>query len=238
MKKNKSKIIQDEAIDALLVAFRQGRKAVDFPTNKKGFDEDVDVYIAHLLYAVALPNYRCLVENYVSLDIKDVESMIQCADDDYLKYYIYKVNGDNAMLEIGINQNRLLDLGETLAKARWFYQKAASMNRIMHKKKTALSQVLTKLAKDIIDHTMALEKIRKQYYKFYCYYEDKKFTKFNKKMKRYEKNFWYNKKMDKFLELYNLHLKDRQNSVLKTRINLLAEDLKKMNKNFKFENLK
>ena len=59
-------------------------------------------YISHLLFAVSMPNYGYIAEQYVSLDPKEVDVLVEMADDNYLKYFVYKVNADNLLLQLGL----------------------------------------------------------------------------------------------------------------------------------------
>ena len=49
---------RDSAIRYLLGAIMQTRQASNFPSNYYTFDEDVNVYLAHLLFAISLPEYH------------------------------------------------------------------------------------------------------------------------------------------------------------------------------------
>lgn len=240
-----SAVEKDSAINNLLDAFVKARELVGFPTNKKGFDEDVNIYIAHLLFAIAMPNYNYITEQYISMEEKDVRMLIDLAEDNYLRYFIYKVNGDNLLLHLGLfgNLKPLLSAQKDsfgrcteedyLKLAQQYYQEAANCNRKIHRKKTALSEVLTKMVKNFKYYAKALTAMKQEYYFFYDFYEDEEFCKFSQKMDEYERKLSFKEKQDKFLDLYARWLRHKSQK-LKKQINDVCKELHTLEPSFSF----
>lgn len=222
MKKEKSKVKffsnadKDTAINHLLEVFVEAREKTKFRTNKRGFDEDVNIYISHLLFAVALSNYNYITEQYISLDQSDVTMLIDLADNNYLKYFIHKVNGDNLLLHLGVfhhNLKSLINLNkrknndlkeETFIKlAQYYYQEAANNNQKIHRKSTALSEVLDKLKRRLPEYARALKHMSTEYYNFYNNYEDEEFTKFRVEINKHGEKQLKGIFIDKLLDIYS-----------------------------------
>ena len=237
---------KDVAIDELLNAFVDARVETKFPTNKKCFDEDVNVYISHLLFAISMPNYSYVAEQYVSLKKHDVDVLVDMAEDDYLKYFVYKVNADNLLLQLGLYHDfnviqevdgKALDMDGREAyikRAKQYYQKAASLNRSIHRKKTALYDVLMKLSKHLDGYLNALGVLRKDYYFFANFFEDPEFYEFTENLSEYEKDIQFKAKQDQFLALYSDWLNGEKSDRVRSEINQLCTDMQSLDPSFKF----
>src|SRR3990167_4322642 len=84
-----SKQERDSAIRYLLGSILKSREESHFPSNYYTFDEDVNVYLAHLLFAVSLPEYHEMAAPYLSLDTSDVLNWVRATEDRTLRYFIF-----------------------------------------------------------------------------------------------------------------------------------------------------
>ncbi len=237
---------KNAAVNNLIDYYVKAREKVDFVTNKKCFDEDVNVYVCHLLFAYAMPNYNYITEQYISLVPEEVRMLVDMAEDSYFQYFIYKVNGDNLLLHLGLfNDLHMLkpkkkssDATERelnyVELAKYYYQQAAQCNRKIHKRKTALSEVLLKLVKYFDQYAKALNYVRREYYFFYDCFEDTEFSKFSNEVKSYEKNMCLKTKQDLFLDLYS-QWQRRKTTTLRKQINKLCGELHALDPNFTFK---
>ena len=239
-----SDVEKNNALNKILGAYVRARDKIGFPTNAEVFDEDVNVYIAHLLFAFAMPNYSYIVEQYISMQPNDIKMLIDMAEDEYFKYFIYKVNGDNLLIHFGLFDDiRAIQYGQVqqgLPKAvdyrelaSFYYQKAAEANRKIHKRKTALSDVLLKIVQYFDRYAEALSRVRREYYQFYDVFEDDEFSQFLGAVREYERTRNFQEKQDEFLGLYALWLK-KKSRTLRTRINHLCNELHSLDKTFSF----
>ncbi len=238
-------IEKNAAVNTLLDYYIKAREQIGFETNKKCFDEDVNVYICHLLFAFAMPNYNYITEQYISLVPEEVRMLVDMAEDNYFQYFIYKVNGDNLLLHLGLFNDLTLGSGKKSKKqneetvnylelAKYYYQQAARCNRKIHKRKTALSEVLLKLVKHFEHYAKALGDVRRDYYFFYDCFEDEEFSKFSVDMKQYERGMCLKTKQDLFLDLYAQWMR-KKSSTLKKRITKLCVELKDLDPDFSFK---
>lgn len=233
---------KESIINKLLDEFIIAREKADFPVNSKGFDEDVNLYIGHLLFAVSMPNYSSITEQYISFHNAEVNVLADMAEDSYLKYFIYKVNADNLLIHLGIYQDLSYrdyhkalhtDVIEFIDDAKEFYGKAIQLNKKIYKRKTAIADVLVKLAKNIDLYIKALMYMRKSFFQFLNRFEDDEFSSFLDHMKLYERKMEFTNKQNVFLDLYSRWLKDKSDS-LRSEINKICTELHDLDPSFNF----
>src|SRR6188768_3736038 len=76
-------------------------------SNQDFYDEDVNVYLAHLLHSFINPDYVEQSKKYLSKYDADVFKRLSNSTDARLKYSIYKTNADFLLVSIGIFDNPL-----------------------------------------------------------------------------------------------------------------------------------
>jgi len=76
-------------------------------SNQDYYDEDVNVYLAHLLHSFINPDYVEQSKRYLSKYDADVFKRLSQSTDARLKYAIYKTNADFLLVSIGIFDNPL-----------------------------------------------------------------------------------------------------------------------------------
>ncbi len=234
---------KESSINLLLDSLLKARKKAKFPSNAKGFDEDVNLYIAHLLYAMSMPNYTSITEQYISLYNAEVRVLADMAEDKYLKYFILKVNADNLLVHLGIFQDlthrqnkkdQQKDIDSYINDAQEFYTNAAQLNKKIYRRKTAIADVLSKLAKNLTLYVKVLSYMRKDFFLFLNRHEDSEFGIFLDHMKLYEKKMEFEQKQNMFLDLYSQWLKKKSN-ILRTKINNICNELHTIDPSFNFK---
>ena len=234
---------KESAINLLLDSLISARKKAKFPSNAKGFDEDVNLYMAHLLYAMSMPNYTSITEQYISIYNAEVRVLADMAEDKYLKYFILKVNADNLLVHMGIFQdlnrrqdrkNQQKDIDAYMCDAQDFYMSAAQLNKKIYRRKTAIADVLSKLAKNLPLYVKVLSFMRKDFFLFLNRHEDSEFGTFLDHMKLYEKKMEFEKKQNLFLDLYSQWLK-KKTSMLRLKINNICKELHELDPTFNFK---
>ena len=81
-------------------------------SNQDFYDEDVNVYLAHLLHSFINPDYVEQSKKYLSKYDADVFRRLSNSTDARLKYSIYKTNADFLLVSIGIFDNPGLPAGQ------------------------------------------------------------------------------------------------------------------------------
>ena len=74
-------------------------------SNKDSYDEDVNVYLAHLLTSFVKPDYIHHAKKYLSKYDTEVFQRIANTTDARLKYTIYKTNADFLLVSVGSEKN-------------------------------------------------------------------------------------------------------------------------------------
>src|SRR5262245_6632148 len=74
-------------------------------SNQDFYDEDVNVYLAHLLHSFINPEYVEQSKKFLSKYDTDVFRRLSNSTDARLKYLIYKTNADFLLVSIGIFDN-------------------------------------------------------------------------------------------------------------------------------------
>ena len=80
-------------------------------SNADCYDEDVNVYLAHLLHSFINPEYVEQSRKFLSKYDSDVFRRLSTSTDAKLKYQIYKTNADFLLVSIGIFDNPALASG-------------------------------------------------------------------------------------------------------------------------------
>ena len=234
---------QDSAVRYLLGAILKCRKKEGLPSNRTTFDEDVNIYLAHLLFAVSLPQYHEMADPYLSMDTSDVMRWIRETEDRTLRYFIYKVNADHILVHSAIFD----DLGQRPAKvvfrrskrhfqelARLYYDQAANYHKRIYRKKTAVGDVLGKLSQHFDSYQIILSRVRKDYFHFVESFRDEVFQYFAKEVSQYEGEWKKKQLLDRFLELYGKWL-ETKNAELEGDITRIARELEALDPEFHFD---
>lgn len=237
---------KEKAVSFLLRALLKSRVALDetLEASKARMDEDVNIYLAHLMFAVTTAQYRQIAERYLSPYAADVEKMIDDADDQYIKYFIYKVNADHLLIHLGIFR----DLGEDAprehavfatserqysGRATSYYDQAAHFNHRIYHKQTAVGAVLNKLAEGFPRYRDLLRVTRRDFFHFSNTVADEKFSRFVSEVDEFEHTSALRTKQDEFLDLYGAWLK-APTEELRSKIEQLSQEIKKLDPNFWF----
>ncbi len=233
---------RDSAIRYLLGAIINSRKTVKFPSNSQGFDEDVNVYLAHLLFAVSLPEYHDMADPYLSMDTSDVINWVKSTEDRTIRYFIFKVNADHIMVHTAIFEDLENQKQKFFRKshkhyrelAQLYYDQAALYHSRIYRKKTGVGEVLEKLSRNFESYQNLLKTVRRDYFSFVTGFRDQAFSHFMTDLTRYQSEVDRQEKMDQLLDLYLEWLKTK-NLETKNRIQNLVERIRLMDRDFQFD---
>lgn len=232
---------RESSISFLLNVLLKSRIACKLSSNEGRFDEDVNIYLAHLLFAASLPDYQNAIRRYISKNVSEITDLIQRNEDRIVRYFIYKVNADHLMIHLGIFQNleNSRDLyGKTeqqfCSMAQSFYKQAAIYNRKIYRRETAVGSVLEKIAVGFEKYQKILRLARKEFFHFSNHFQDEQFQKFCSDINKYEKEVKLNEAIDQFLDSYAEWIK---NKGTKAKLSLItyAQRLKEIDPRFSFD---
>lgn len=231
---------RDSAIRYLLGAILNSRREDAYYSQREFCDEDVNVYLAHLLFAVSLPEYHDMAEPYLSRDSNEVMRWINEAEDQTIRYFIFKVNADHILIHTAIfndmtgkgkhsffghSRNYFREL------AKLYYGQASSYHKRIYRKKTGVGDVLDKMAYDFESYQRLLKDVRRKYFHFVNNFRDQAFHGFMRQMTQYEKGVLKKERMDEFLDVYGRWLNSKDPAFEDTLLRLVTE-LKSLDSEF------
>ncbi len=152
-------------------------------SEEDGAEEDVNVYLAHLLQSFGDPQYLERSKPYLHRYDHEVFGRLMSSSDARLKYTIYKTNADFLLISIGIFDNpgqtllnrlhassaavyrRNLEPTEeaTIGRGRTYYRFAYNYSQLVHRQRPAVTEVLEKLAEGFDRYTRILAHLRGEY---------------------------------------------------------------------------
>ena len=142
-------------------------------SNQDFYDEDVNVYLAHLLHSFINPEYVEQSRKFLSRYDTDVFRRLSTSSDARLKYLIYKTNADFLLVSIGIfdnpnaaaaNRSKIAPSEEAyIGRGKTYYHFAYSYSQQMPRKNQGVSDVLEKLSVGFDKYLRILSHMRGEY---------------------------------------------------------------------------
>ncbi len=210
------------------------------------FDEDVNIYLAHLLFAVSLPEYHDMADPFLSTNSHEVFEWVRETDDPMLRYFIFKVNADHLLVQSTIfNPDPQLakrfslkkdipdEKSEERLSAILYYNQASRCHAGVYDKKTGVGEVLGKIAGQFDVYRHILTGVKEDYFRFIECFREQAFQHFLVKLSGYEKDHLRDIKMEQFLEAYQGWLSTRAPE-LKNKILHLVQELSQLDPQFRF----
>ena len=207
------------------------------------FDEDVNIYLAHLLFAMSLPEYHDMADPFISSDPGEVSEWIRQADDPMLRYFIYKVNADNLLVKNTLFAEKPGEVNRVICRktekgtnrlAVAYYDHAARCHKGIYHKKTGVGQVLDKISGRYELYRKILLRIREDYFQFIHCFREQAFDHFFAQMNRYERFIRKDDLLDQFLGVYQSWLVSKVPES-RDQARALAMELKKIDPEFRFD---
>jgi hypothetical protein len=234
---------REAIVNYLLQALLRARKNCHLPSGEKMFDEDVNVYLAHLMFASTLSDYQELVGRYLSLSTGDLVESIEKNNDKVVRYFIYKVNADYLLIHLGIFHDLLPNASRRLAKSehQWaemgqsYYGHASQYNHQIYRKNTAVGEVLEKLAFRFEDYKKILESVSDEFFHLIkeMALSDTHGECCGGKLTHLIGSLELERKQNEFLDLYGKYLKTNSKDIIEP-LAQAAKELKALDPSFDF----
>jgi len=136
-------------------------------------DEDVNVYLAHLLHSFM--DHSFLTQNQGLLSVYDSEVFARTEEKDDLRshYKVYKGNADYALMTTSVfsecerrhsSTRQNCDQDAQIERGKFYYQIASSYRARLSRKKTAVVTILTKLSDRFETYMKILTHARTAYF--------------------------------------------------------------------------
>ncbi|MBK8231564.1 MAG: hypothetical protein IPK72_13490 [Candidatus Eisenbacteria bacterium] len=211
-------------------------------SNKDFYDEDVNVYIAHLLNSFMHPDYLERSRAYLSSYDTEVFSRLATSKDARLKYMLYKTNADFLLISLGIFDNPEMNLqkGGTaerhnrpteeayIGRGRTYYRFAYSYSQQIHGRHTPITEVLEKLSDGFEKYSRVLAHMRGEYLDLLRRLSRGEIYHLERVVNESQRDEVIKQKQDQVLDLY-LEWKRSRDETLKDQMKNILDELKEMN---------
>lgn len=154
-----------------------------FLSNQEGDDEDVNVYLAHLLQSFGHTAYLEEAREFLSKYDHEVFERVSRSNDARFKYQVYKTNADFLLMSMGIfgnlsqtllnqirgahphTRHQELELSEPaiLSRGRTYYRFAHNYSQLVFRRNSGVTDVLHKLSKHFDRYVAILSHLRSEY---------------------------------------------------------------------------
>ena len=230
---------QEESLFFMLDSLLRSRIDTDRETSD---DEDVNVYLAGLLHSFLdrsfLASYGSLISRYDT----EVFARAEESEDLRTKYRVYKVNADYTLMAAGVldalaTQEKQGKWGRdddtAIQRGKLYYRFASSYRTQLAHKKTAVVEVLEKLSDRFETYVSILSHMRKMYLNLLRRLSDEEIYHLQQEAQRGAAARIAEIGRDRFLDAYLdwLHSGSEED---RGRVNLLGEELSKIDPTFRF----
>ena len=229
----------------MLNCLLHSRVQTGIESNTDFYDEDVNVYLAHLLNSYIDPKHLDRIESQlVALD-PDLFRMIVDGADDRQRFELYRANADHLLISVAIfdvfddhRQNRHpafhVSKETYIARASSYYALASSYAAKLGRGSTGLSETLRKLSVGIENYVKILSYMRGHYLNLIRRYSAGELFHLERSIKEIERQQALEELRNEFLDTYNAWLK-KGSPELKEKLAEQVRLLRELDPTFHFE---
>ena len=187
-------------------------------SNSDVYDEDVNVYLAHLLNSQIDPVNMERVSRYIASSDDELHRMAEEASSDRERYLAYKTTADYLLLSIAVFDT--VDRPRThipaalrtprqvfIARAATYYAQAASYACKIHRGPDGVSRVLQKLSDGFENYVRILTYMRGQYLGLLKRYSEGELYHLDRQIEEIRRGETIEQLRDEFLEAYSAWMK-------------------------------
>ena len=212
-------------------------------SNQDFYDEDVNVYLAHLLHSFINPDYVEQSRRFLSKYDTDVFRRLSTSTDARLKYQIYKTNADFLLVSIGIFDNPMLPSGQKklqpseetyIGRGKTYYHFAYTYSQQMHRKNAGVSDVLEKLSHGFEKYLRILSHMRGEYLDLMSRFSQGEVYHLERSVDEHAQQELLRVKQDELLELYSAW-RDKPDMATEENLERVVGEIRQLNPSFKFE---
>jgi hypothetical protein len=217
----------------------------------EGEEEDVNVYLAHLLQSFGDPAYLEEAKPFLHRYDHEVFGRLARSSDARLKYKIYKTNADFLLISIGIFDNPSQTLlnrihgatggkpfepteEATMGRGRTYYQFAYEYSQLLSHRHPAITGVLEKLARGFDRYTHILAHLRGEYLDLVHQLSEGEVYHLERSVNRPGPGEDLRERQDTFLDAYAEWRRTRGEAERK-RMDAAAEALRELDPDFSFD---
>lgn len=221
-------------------------------SNKDYYDEDVNVYIAHLLNSFIKPDYIRQAGKYLSKYDTEVFFKLANSRDARLKYTLYKTNADFLLISLGIFDNpsvvapdkpadlllpekRIMQPTEEayVGRGKTYYRFAYTYSRQIHDPNAAITEVMEKLSNGFEKYVRILAHMRGEYLNLMDRLSRGEVYHLERSLNESRRNDDLKAKQDRFLDLY-MEWKRTGDEATRAEIEELVAEIRELDPSFTF----
>jgi len=228
----------------MLNCLLHSRVNIGIESNSEVYDEDVNVYLAHLLNAHIDPRYLLRVSRYVAPTDADVVASLERDTDHRRQYETYKANADFLLMAVSVfdlfdepRHSRAHHLRTPkqvyIGRAALYYSLAASYATKLSRGDSPIADTLLKLSEGIDDYVKILSYMRGQYLDFIRRYSPGELFHLDRALEEIEKDETIEQLRNEFLDTYHAWMKT-EDPKLKRKLEEQAELLREVDPTFEF----
>jgi hypothetical protein len=212
-------------------------------SNQDFYDEDVNVYLAHLLHSFINPEYVEQSKKFLSKYDTDVFRRLAHSSDSRLKYLIYKTNADFLLISIGLFDNPAAAAGNRrhqpseeayIGRGKTYYHFAYSYGQQVHRKNQGVAEVLEKLSVGFEKYIRILSHMRGEYLDLMKRLSQGEVYHLERSMDEHSQQELLRVKQDELLELYTAW-KEQPSREAEENLERIVSEIKRINPDFKFQ---
>jgi len=213
-------------------------------SNQDFYDEDVNVYLAHLLHSFINPEYVEQSKKFLSKYDTDVFRRLSNSTDSRLKYLIYKTNADFLLISIGIFDNpaapqttraKVQPAEEAyIGRGKTYYHFAYSYAQQVHRRNQGVADVLEKLSVGFDKYIKILSHMRGEYLDLMTRLSAGEVYHLERSVDEDQQRELLRLKQDELLELYSA-LKARPSPETEQNLERIVSEIRQLNPSFKFD---
>jgi len=213
-------------------------------SNQDCYDEDVNVYLAHLLHSFINPEYVEQSRKFLSKYDTDVFRRLASSTDAHLKYQIYKTNADFLLVSIGIFDHPIVPGGPRtrlqpseeayIGRGKTYYHFAYTYSQQMHRKNAGVSEVLEKLSTGFDKYLRILSHMRGEYLDLMKRFSQGEVYHLERSIDEHSQQEMLRVKQDELLELYTAW-RSEPGPEVEENLERVVGEIRQLNPGFKFE---
>lgn len=232
----------ESKVSFMIRGLLSSRLEIGLPSDDSGDEEDVNIYLTHLLCSYVDPEHYLRIAKYLSAYDSQVFQRVQSSTSSRLKYTVYKTNADHLLISIGVFQNatgrrvdalslRLQPDDELhVGRAKTYYDFACTYSHSVFGRSSGISDVLGKLAVGFEKYVKILSHMRGEYLNFIERMTDGELYHLQRSAQRAGIESLHNELLDAYSEYRNDPTPERR-----AHLTEIAEHLRKLDPDFKFE---
>jgi hypothetical protein len=212
-------------------------------SNQECYDEDVNVYLAHLLHSFINPEFVEQSKRFLSKYDTEVFRRLSSSTDARLRYQIHKTNADFLLVSIGLFDNprgtggtRRTQPSEEayVGRGKTYYHFAYSYAQQVHRKNAGVAEVLEKLSVGFDKYIRILSHMRGEYLDLMNRLSQGEVYHLERSVDEHAQQELLRVKQDELLELYSAW-KTTPDARTVEDLQRVVHEIQQLNPSFKFE---